>query len=199
MLARRFTSTRRLEGHRLGLGGERREQPQDGADDRPAYQSVLGIISTGEADRDRDFMKVLGFQDFGQNAPTGPTRASRASTRNGFAPGNTRSGFRSTCSPRWVAPAAIRRTPRSRSSSDTSPAPKSFPGTPTAHRPRDQVAHHPAVRDEGAAQEGARSYTAYKADKPCGCYFDFKQRARLPPPAKPARRRRLRRRGHQTC
>jgi ABC-type phosphate transport system substrate-binding protein len=32
----------------------------------PAFQSVLGILSTGESDRDRDFLKVLAFQDFGK-------------------------------------------------------------------------------------------------------------------------------------
>jgi ABC-type phosphate transport system substrate-binding protein len=38
----------------------------------PAFQSVLGIVSTGEADRDRDFMKVLGFQDSGQKCAYWP-------------------------------------------------------------------------------------------------------------------------------
>jgi hypothetical protein len=38
----------------------------------PAYASVLGIISTGESDANRDSMKVLGFQDFGQKCAYWP-------------------------------------------------------------------------------------------------------------------------------
>ncbi len=38
----------------------------------PAPQSVIGIVSTGEADRDRDTIKVLGFQDFGKTCAYWP-------------------------------------------------------------------------------------------------------------------------------
>src|SRR5437660_5722917 len=38
----------------------------------PAFQSVLGIVSTGEAGRDRDLTKVCGFQDFVQKCAYWP-------------------------------------------------------------------------------------------------------------------------------
>jgi hypothetical protein len=59
-------------------------------DTDPMPEKFLGIVSTGEADRDRSFMKVLGFQDFGQKCSFWPdsslTAFDKKWVRNGTYP-----------------------------------------------------------------------------------------------------------------
>jgi hypothetical protein len=53
-------------------------------------QTTLGILSTGEADNDRAFLKVLGFQDFGSKCAYWPdlslTTFDKTNVRNGTYP-----------------------------------------------------------------------------------------------------------------
>jgi hypothetical protein len=60
------------------------------ANDSASPQNYLGILSTGEADRDRSFVKVLAFQDLGKKCAFWPdsslTTFDKVNVRNGDYP-----------------------------------------------------------------------------------------------------------------
>ena len=147
----------------------------------PSPQSVLGIVSTGEADRDRDFMKVLGFQDLGKKCAYWPD-----SSLTTFDKKWVRSGEY----PIW-GPLHMLAKVSSMGGDPTNAAVKKivgyFKGTEMPPGGKNQIidieiASHTvpqcAMKVKRTSELGA--YTPYTDATPCNCYFETKANGMAP-------------------
>jgi ABC-type phosphate transport system substrate-binding protein len=139
----------------------------------PNFVSVLGIVSTGEADNDRSFMKVLGFQDFGQKCAYWPD-----SSLNSFDKKWVRGGQYPIWGPLHML-AAVSAT----GGDPTNPTVKKIIGyfkgeMPPGNNPNLildlEIANHTvpqcAMKVKRTSELGA--YMPNDDAHPCGCYFD---------------------------
>jgi hypothetical protein len=147
----------------------------------PAYQSVLGIISTGEADRDRDFMKVLGFQDFGQKCAYWPDSSLTSFDKKWVRTGQY---------PIW-GPLHMLAKVASAGADPTNASVKKiigyFSGTEVLPGDKNalidlEIKSHtiPQCAMKVKRTKELGPYAAYTDPKPCGCYFDFKATGTAP-------------------
>ncbi len=139
----------------------------------PAFQSVLGIVSTGEADRDRDFMKVLAFQDFGKSCAYWPD-----SSLTSFDKKWVRTGEYPIWGPLHML-AAVSSAGGEPTNASVKKVIHYFSGAETPQGGKNQIvdleiAQHTipqcAMKVKRTKELGA--YTAYTDPSPCGCYFD---------------------------
>jgi hypothetical protein len=141
----------------------------------PNPQSVLGIVSTGESDRDRDSMKVLAFQDFGKKCAYWPD-----SSLTSFDKKWVRSGEY----PIW-GPLHMLAKVASKGAKPTNPDVAKiigyFDGSVPPPAGKNQIidveiATHTVPQCAMSVKRSAElgPYASYTDTNPCNCYFDFK-------------------------
>ena len=149
----------------------------------PAFVSVLGIVSTGEADRDRDFLKVVGFQDFGQKCAYWPDSSLTSFDKKWVRTGQY---------PIW-GPLHMLAAVTTAGGDPTNPLVKTivgyFNGTETPPGNKNliidlEIASHtvPQCAMKVRRTRELGPYSASNDPNPCGCYFD----AHIPGGAVPA-------------
>jgi hypothetical protein len=139
----------------------------------PSPQSVLGIVSTGEADRDRAFMKVLGFQDFGQKCAYWPD-----SSLTTFDKKWVRTGEYPIWGPLHML-AAVAAANTDPTNANVKKIIHYFAGTETPPSGKTaiidlEIASHtiPQCAMKVKRTKELGPYAAYTDANPCGCYFD---------------------------
>jgi ABC-type phosphate transport system substrate-binding protein len=147
----------------------------------PSPQAVLGIVSTGEADRDRGFAKVLGFQPLGQSCAYWPdtslTSFDKKWVRTGEYPIWGPLHMLAKVASRGAAPTNAQ-VAKIVGYFDGSVAP---PGGKNQIIDLEIAAHtvpQCAMKVRRTTELGA--YSAYTDPNPCACYFEFKATGTAP-------------------
>jgi len=147
----------------------------------PAYQSVLGIVSTGEADRDRDFAKVLGFQDFGQKCAYWPD-----SSLTSFDKKWVRTGDYPIWGPLHML-AKVASAGGEPTNANVKKIVNYFSGAEVPPSGKNaivdlEIASHtvPQCAMKVKRTKELEKAVAYTDPNPCGCYFDFKATGTAP-------------------
>jgi len=147
----------------------------------PNPQAVLGIVSTGEADRDRAFMKVLGFQPLGQTCAYWPD-----SSLTTFDKKWVRSGEYQIWGPLHML-AKVGSAGGAPTNATVAKIVGYFDGSVMPPAGKNQIidleiATHTvpqcAMKVKRSTELGA--YTPYTDPHPCGCYFELKANGTAP-------------------